>query len=252
MKYLKHFLILLGVIFLILLIDMVFIKPRVIKIKFDTIESTKIDPEFNDFLIMYFSEIDYADNNLLNKISSINKTYNPDILIYGGNYNDSKKDFLDSLIAKKAKFAIVGLNESYNEIKEQYSHVGFELLYNKNISIYKDLNYINIIGLAPYLDQDSFNNARLITNPDNLHIAFTSTPDSVNNLSNIDRVYSSTAYGNEYPFQKKVTGHNFFKNDKYSLNNTELSIIESASTKSGIRIFSDNEICLIKLKSAKN
>ncbi len=150
------------------------IAPKTFKTSFIDIKSEKIPQNFNNFKILYFSDLEYGkyfnfDN--LNELQKSLESLNYDMILFGGDLIDKDyspisddvdilKQFFSSLKSSHGNFAILG---DYDQSTESRSILvrmiledsGFELI-DKELTIYKDKQSIVLNGLN-YSDEPLIN-----------------------------------------------------------------------------------------------
>lgn len=263
----------------IILFNCFVVNPSQLKIRLETIESSKIDESIDGTIIAYFSDIHYkkSTNKLIEKtIESINN-YDPDIIIFGGDLIDrlsetelskNEEDYLiktlGKLNSKHGKFAVIG-NHDHQEynistiVSNILEKANFDILNNESASIYiNQNNHLNLVGLDSSsfdtLDADkAFNNV----DSDAYTIAITHTPDSFNQIINYDFDYCLAGHshgGQVYiPIINLLTrafGYQNYLRGKTVKNNKTLDITNGVgTTRYNARLNADSEVVIYRLMS---
>lgn len=213
--------------------------------------------------IAYFSDVNLYEflnekdfSNIIEKI----KSQDPDVVLFGGNLINNKinKELsqdqiaylikeLKSISAPYGMFAVYGEYESkFDYYQSTTSYIlqksQFELLNDQHTKIYKDDNYINLVGL--------FQKGQIATDNQQV-ISFSHNPDLIN-TQNCNVMLAGKVLGGQIniPF----FNNSFFKDIKYhkqtqTINNCQLFISNGVGTKKiDFRLFAPANIIILNLK----
>ncbi|MBR3228588.1 MAG: hypothetical protein IKF68_08615 [Erysipelotrichaceae bacterium] len=244
------------------------INPHDIKVREETLHSSKISEEMDGLLIAYFCDLHYGKNikeaDVDGIVSRIND-FDPDIIIFGGdllsteNSADSGhlREALSSLKGPLGKYAVPGDEDVYNEeslniLRES----GFEILSNVNKKIYVNGSFLNIVGVDPKIKgtPDTVS-AYEGVNGANYTIVITHCPDLSDQLDSerSDYILSGHSLGGPvyFPlinyFYRPEGADRYYKGKTY-VGNARLDISNGVGTiNKDIRLFADAEIVLYKL-----
>lgn len=215
--------------------------------------------------IVYFSDVNLYeylnDNDFKNIITTIQKQ-NPDVVLFGGNFLSPKfkgelsQEKIDELIknlksisAPYGMFAVYGDHESeFNYYQSTTAYIfqkaHFEFLNDKATKIYKNNDYINLIGV--------FNKGQ-VTTDNNFILSFSHNPDNVEKQTCNMMLAGKTLGGQvNLPFFNST----FFKNIKYhkqsqTINNCQLFVSNGVgTTKIDFRLFAPANIIVLDLKKS--
>lgn len=238
-----------------------FINPKQLRTREEIIKSEKIDSAFDDYIIAYFSDLNYGgvvdDKGLERVISKINDI-NPDVVIFGGDLIYSLKDGTKTLTdnlkkinAKTKKFAVLGENDNDNVIGI-LNNADFIILDNENIQLYADNgSFINLVGVS--LNGDNAKAFSGITS--GYSLAVTHTPDMGANLAMADYVLAGHSLGSRvyiplWSVFNTIDGAHKYYRGKHNINNTILDITNGVGTKEkSARFLSDAEIVFYKIEA---
>lgn len=232
------------------------------------IKNNKIDSSFDGFKIIHISDIHYKttvfESDLVKILKEVNK-YKPDIIVFTGDlfsdevtYNDKDiedlNNFMSSLDANIAKYAINGEDDADNHFETIISTSGFKLLNNTNDLIYYNSNKPILIGGVDVNSPDY--EKALNTDKENLYkILLLHMPDNVKNfnLSNTDLILAGHSHGGQIriPFVGPICnfeGAKIYNNEYTKLNNTQMYISSGIGTsKYPYRFLSKPSINLYRL-----
>lgn len=183
------------------LFNLIYISNTHIHIRFEEINTNQKNT--NNTSLVFFSDllIDKSSDYLIETINNINKLH-PDIVLFGGNLfsnnineydeetiNKIKKQ-LNSINAKKGKFATLGNIDSINEenkniIKDILFSCEFEILENETIQINNNDFIFNLVGINNAINTDltQINNDTKIDN-DYYTIVMSNTPNTIEYYNN--------------------------------------------------------------------
>ena len=180
------------------------IEAQVYRVRRIKIKNSKIPKGFNNFKIIFISDMHYgrsfSSKRLINIVNKINKI-EPDIIIIGGDYLDisvkSKRDvsrYLDKelqvlkkLKAKLGIFTVLG-NHDYFKGKDyllkKLNSNSFKILKNEKELISKGEDTIELIGVDDLLEGNPEANLLKQTS-DNFTIAISHNPDFFSDYKNV-------------------------------------------------------------------
>ena len=198
------------------------IEAQVYRVRRIRIKNSKIPKSFNNFKIVFISDIHYGrffrSNRLINIVNRINKL-EPDIIIIGGDYLDisvkSKKDVLKHLdkefeVLKKLRaklgiFTVLGNHDYFNGrdyLLNKINSSSFKLLRNTKESIDIGKDSIELIGLDDLLEGKPEVNV-LEKGSNNFTIAISHNPDFFSDYKNVigyDLGISGHTHGGQVTF----------------------------------------------------
>jgi len=270
-KYYLFFLIL-PVLFLLWF----FIEPLTITIKEYTISSSEIPVEFDNYEIIFLSDIHCNSDFNLNRIKNFEdkvNTLNADMIILGGDYanrNNYLEPVFKSIGNIKAKDGIYGVlgnydytantYKGYDEIRDVMHKYGITPLINDYALIKREDKTLKIIGIEYllYIDKGRMNELMLETNDSNFVILASHSPDVVyyiENMSGIDLILSGHTHGGQVTLFGKWTSDVFvgtksnYLSGLYIKDNTNIIVSNGIGTSIfPIRFFSFPQIVKITLK----
>lgn len=244
------------------------------------IKNSKIPSNFNNFKIIFLSDIHYGlffrKKRLQEIISTIN-ALKPDIILIGGDYLDIEKNDikdkskyvlelfheLKKLKPKQGIYTVLGNHDYYhahNFICENIIKSSINDINNKSVSIYNGDQRIQIIGIDDMLrgkpNIHFFNNKK-----DTFTIVLTHNPDFFEDykskisfdlgLSGHTHLGQITFFGLYAPCTSSKYGQKYIKK---VINNKNNMILVTSGIGSGLlplRFFAPPEILVITLKSEK-
>ena len=257
-----------------------FINPKQLRTREEIIKSEKIDSAFDDYIIAYFSDLNYGgvvdDKGLERVISKINDI-NPDVVIFGGDvvskntilYSASNKekltDFFNGIKANYTKYAVYGEKDNGgNFVKEEVENIftnsGFEVLNNNSIKFrINTTDYINFVGIDDLISgKYSTGQAFSSVKPDTYTIAVSHSPDMVAELvgtpcslllsgHSLGGLVNIPIFGSVH----KVNGANGFYRGSHTYQGIKVDVTDGIYPGSeNLRLFTDNEIVSYKIKTA--
>ncbi|MGH4120975.1 metallophosphoesterase [Clostridium sp.] len=206
----------------ILFILWILIEAQVFSVRKTIIKNDKIPKKFNNFKIVFISDIHYGRffraKRLVKIVDRINKL-NPDIVIIGGDYLDisvkSNKDvskylkelfeIIRKLESKLGVFTVLGNHDYFNRRESLLNEINissFKLLKNKKVSLNIEKDSVELIGMDdlvkgyPEVDLLKESSSRLT-------IAISHNPDffsDYKNLINYDLGISGHTHGGQITF----------------------------------------------------
>jgi len=271
MKLKKKLVVISIVVFCLLVLTIIkafTINGKDLKVREETLKSEKIDSNLDELLICYFADLNYGTNLKDEDILKIENTINdfkPDIILFGGDLLKDKsldysvvKNLMTNISAKYGKYAILGEEDVNDETTSNLlEESGFIILNNTNRKLYCDGSFINIVGIAPSISSDlDIIAAYEGVNPNYYTIVLSHMPDTFDKLdkTKTDYVLSSHTLGGPVYvplfdlFYRPSGGQSYFRN-KYKVDGLTLDISSGLGTKkNNVRMFSDEEIVLYKMK----
>lgn len=265
--------ILVSILFILLCIyNMTVTNTTDIKVREETITSSKIDSNIDGLIVAYFSDLHYGTYTNKDDLALIKEKINnidPDIIIFGGDLIDKAIDgnsqadltnTLKSLNAKYGKYAVLG--DKDHEYSEQVSSIldesDFKLITNTNNRIYINGSFIELIGIDSSVSGlPDVTSAYEGTNSIYYTFVVSHCPDIFDSLdlSKTDYVLSGHTLGGQVYiplinlFYRPSGALNYY-HGKYIQNGVTLDITNGIGTmKNDIRLFADAEIVIYKLKS---
>lgn len=244
------------------------INPKQIKVREEILSSTKIDEDLNGTLMVYFSDLYYGkfiDDDYLNKLVNNINTFNPDIVIYGGDLLESDEvetsslsQALKDIKASNGKYFILGDNDS-SKAKELLSSADYKLIDNTSKAINVDYNsYINLINvnsIDPNIDE-----AFKDINENTYNILITHYPDTFSKL--IDQCFDYCLAGHSLGGQVNFPIINLFDrphgaseylSGAHITKGKTIDITNGVGRKTNnVRFLADNEIVVYRLDSIIN
>jgi len=253
------------------------IEAQVYRVRRIIIRNRKIPKGFNNFKIIFISDMHYgrgfSSKRLMNIVNKINKI-KPDIIIIGGDYLDisvkSKRDvskYLDKEIqvlkkleAKLGIFTVLG-NHDYFRGKEylvkQLNLNSFKILKNDKELISKSGDTIEIIGIDDLLEGNPDVNVLKKTS-NNFTIAISHNPDffsDYKNVINYDLGFAGHTHGGQVtffglyaPYTSSKHGQMYCKKIIHEANRDILLTNGIGNGKLPIRFFAIPEIVEIDLE----
>lgn len=274
----KKILITLGVILLLsgyLFIESKYLKPSYINVRKETIKDDSIPDSFNNFEIVFFSDLTYDEEIDLEMISKRINNLNPDIVIFGGDVSSESSylynqdivneitEFFKSIKANYAKYAVLGEKDTKTEflettINDIFINSGFEVLNNKAIRFrINTSDYINIVGLEDYISgkfspSSAFSNVK----PDTYTLVVSHSPDIFTELTgtgtklclaghSLGGIANIPIWG---PIHRADGFMRYYKGI-HTLSGMKLDITDGIYVgKDNLRFFTNNEIVSYKIK----
>ncbi len=164
-------------------------EPNQLKVRYQTLSSTKIPESMKDVSIVYFTDLQFGKfetQSRAKKVFEQIQDLDPDIVIFGGdlideNYDISQKNmaflikYLSKIKAPLGKFCVLGEKDS-DTSKTIYKQSEFEILDNKSIKLFNHTkSYISLTGLS----SDTKNYSFMPTSSDTYNMLITHMPDNL-------------------------------------------------------------------------
>lgn len=256
-----------------------FIEPLIITLKTYTISSLEIPAEFNDYKIIFLSDIhcnsDF-DLNRVDKLVTRVNTLDADMIILGGDYIGSNEQYfepvLESMGKIKGKDGIYGILGNYDYVADTYKGYGKTMntmtsygitpLISDYSLIKKEDTTLKIIGVEYllYLDRDKLDELLLDTNDSDFTILVSHSPDIVyyiEDLSGIDLMLSGHTHGGQVTLFGTWAPESFmgtkspYRSGHYIKDDTNIIVSNGIGTSIfPIRFFSFPQIVIITLKKS--
>lgn len=227
-----------------------------------TVTSSSLPQDFNGFKIAFITDTNLKTQSDLTRLSSIVSALNKkncDMVLFGGDLFDSEPfdaskvtRILKSIKTSYGKFAVFGeVDEEFSEnVTSILAEGGFELLQDEKRKIYYKDSYINLYGLdVKTLELEKKKNYTILLShyPDNYAFAY----DKIN-------LQLSGHSGGGYihiPFYGPLVKRNHalsYNYGTYKEGKSQLIVSNGLDVTSGyhFRLFEDNEIIIITLKSS--
>ena len=261
----------------LLTLDALYLAPKQLKVRYETLSSPVIPEDLNGLSICVFSDLhynNYVDKTRAQKIVDTINEQNPDVVIFLGDLFDhpsvnvpgevAQEDLislLSSINAPYGKFAVYGNHDlespTATEIVSQVLYKGgFEIKKNENFKIHLGKKAgIQMIALDCQLLGTIDPVAAFANSDENLYrMVICHTPDTIDELS-------------DYPFDYMVAGHSHggqlyipligaiyipqyaynYNHGKYVIDNKTLDITNGVgTTRKDIRLFADQEIVIYR------
>lgn len=237
------------------------------KIRSETLTSDKIDPSFDDYMIVFFSDLYYEDEEKLQDVVEKINLVNPDIVLFGGDLLKDKVDddtikilitYLSQISAKVGKYAVLGENdylylETVNEI---YVNSNFKVLVNEGIKLFNSTGAsINLIGLNSL--SANIDIAKAFENSSSAYtIVLSHEPDSYDYINyGFDYFLCGHSLGGQIYFPLinilyRPLGAEKYYHGKYAKDDNTIDITNGVGTKEkAVRFMADSEIVFYKLRS---
>ena len=254
------------------------VNPEQLHIRKEVITSTKLDKSFNDFLMVFFSDLHYGEisdeylDEVIEKINSLD----PEVVLFGGDLvdhysnkplNDEEREQLINALAKieapLGKFAVLGNHDldsenTKNAITNILEAADFNIITNKSVAIHNfqgaSFNLIGLDSLA--LGNPDIKEAFSLIDESLYNLVLCHTPDIVDELPNsADYMLSGHSHGGQVyipivssqfvPYGSQKHYHGKYQN----ANGTILDITNGiGTTAKKVRLNADSEIVAYKFK----
>lgn len=238
----------------IVLLDAFIIEPNSTNARYEKITNEKISTDFNDYTILFFSDLnygDYTDSNRVEKIVKSINNINPDTVIFLGDlYNYTKSEaqisvetqnelsnLLKQIDAKYGMFAVLGNYDVSDELlspaQSTLQNAGFQILINQSVTLHSDTNnYITLTGLSSLSTTENQTlDLSTVLNSENFNIIIAHEPDQYDNLDSnyVDLMVAGHSLGGQIniPFVVDYIlpdGAKKYYSGKYLLTNSILDV----------------------------
>ncbi len=253
--------------------DAYFFATKRITVNYETLSSSKIPEDLSGMGIAVFGDLEYGeylDQNRLKTIVDKINSLDPDTIIFLGdlfneNYNPSEDEItvvtslLSTLKAAEGKFAVLGDFDNEEIVTPILNNAGFEVIGDKVIHLHHGTSaYVDLIGLNNTITgSNDLDTLFKDIQTEVYNIAICHNPEIVNSLplNTTDVLFAAHSHGYEitiplYGAYSDYTGTDDMGPGKHLRNGTEVYVTNGIGTvKSNIRLFSDPEIILFRLKN---
>lgn len=237
------------------------------KVRTETLVSEKIDPSFDDYLIVFFSDLYYENEEKLADVVNKINMVNPDLVIFGGDLLKDKDDnstiatiseYLASIKAKDGKYAVYGENDYLHleAVNNIYQNSGFQVLVNEGLKLFNNTGaYINLIGLNSLSSILNVSDA-FVDVSNGYTIVVSHEPDTYDYINyNFDYLLAGHSLGGETyiplinVFYRPFGANNYYHGKYYKEDNT-IDVTNGLGLKEKTaRFLADSEIVFYKLSS---
>ncbi|MFV0255585.1 MAG: metallophosphoesterase [Erysipelotrichaceae bacterium] len=240
----------------ILALDILVIEPNSLNIRYQSISSNTITEEFNNYTIMFFSDLnfgDYTDEARVQKIVNRINEIKPNTIVFLGDlYNYTKSNtnitleiqerltnILKEIDVKYGKFAVLGNYDVSDNIDvanpalTTLTNAGFEVLNNNKVNLYhNNNNYITLTGLSSFFSKDyQILNLDPVIDENHFNIVVAHEPDIFTSLisNNINLFVGAHSLGGQInlPFYGPLflpEGAKKYYNGQYYVANTIIDV----------------------------
>lgn len=224
------------------------IETHLLKVTEETISSPKIDPIFNNFKVIQFSDTHIGFHYSLNQLKELARkinALNPDLIVFTGDLVDEPNNYhwgqelnniLLSMQATYGKYWIYGNHDhggyGTDIVYEVMEQSGFNLLQNSHAIITKDNSHFTLAGVDDVmLGNPDLTEALNEANPNLFTLLLAHEPDYADTAAKfpIDVQLSGHSHGGQvrFPFigdlytpllaEKYVQGKYYLNDDKFKL-----------------------------------
>lgn len=266
----KRLAILLGMIAIVstlIYFEMTRFAPQRVKLRIETVESTRIPASFNNLSIGYLSDV-YSHEENLDKALVELETFKPDMIVFGGNLfkaAPSEKEQaamvekLSKLDAKLGKYAVLGENDirKANEVTQTVlTQSGFKLISNTTIDVHNfSEESIQLVGIDANNDINKETEFPYPTTSEEIYnITVANNPDNVKEFGNtqVDLMLSGKTMGGyiRLPLIGSITESSDYINKRQTVDETTLLISSGIGLKEPeMRLLSNPDVMIVILKS---
>ncbi|MGB4985784.1 MAG: metallophosphoesterase [Erysipelotrichaceae bacterium] len=206
------------------------------QIVFKEVQTTKISSSLNNHTVLFFSDLLYCDENIELVEKAINKikNYPTDSVVFLGDLykkdenvseenNQKLIELLSSIKGKYGKYAILGEQDTNENIVNTYVSSGFEVISNGIVNVSHNNNdNFQLVGLN-YLNKDNKGIEEVI-DPNKFTMLISHAPDIKNYVDSTkyDLIISGHTHANNINFPmfgplKKIEGNQQFNQSKGNL-----------------------------------
>lgn len=266
----KRLAVLLGMIAIVstlIYFEMTRFAPQRVKLRIETVESTRIPASFNNLSIGYLSDV-YSHEENLDKALVELETFKPDMIVFGGNLfkaAPSEKEQaamvekLSKLDAKLGKYAVLGENDirKANEVTQTVlTQSGFKLISNTTIDVHNfSEESIQLVGIDANNDINKETEFPYPTTSEEIYnITVANNPDNVKEFGNtqVDLMLSGKTMGGyiRLPLIGSITESSDYINKRQTVDETTLLISSGVGLKEPeMRLLSNPDVMIVILKS---
>lgn len=266
----KRLAVLLGMIAIVstlIYFEMTRFAPQRVKLRIETVESTRIPASFNNLSIGYLSDV-YSHEENLDKALVELETFKPDMIVFGGNLfkaAPSEKEQaamvekLSKLDAKLGKYAVLGENDirKANEVTQTVlTQSGFKLISNTTIDVHNfSEESIQLVGIDANNDINKETEFPYPTTSEEIYnITVANNPDNVKEFGNtqVDLMLSGKTMGGyiRLPLIGSITESSDYINKRQTVDETTLLISSGIGLKEPeMRLLSNPDVMIVILKS---
>lgn len=266
----KRLAVLLGMIAIVstlIYFEMTRFAPQRVKLRIETVESTRIPTSFNNLSIGYLSDVYSHDENLDKALVEL-ETFKPDMIVFGGNLfkaAPSEKEQaamvekLSKLDAKLGKYAVLGENDirKANEVTQTVlTQSGFKLISNTTIDVHNfSEESIQLVGIDANNDINKETEFPYPTTSEEIYnITVANNPDNVKEFGNtqVDLMLSGKTMGGyiRLPLIGSITESSDYINKRQTVDETTLLISSGIGLKEPeMRLLSNPDVMIVILKS---
>ncbi|CAM2747519.1 metallophosphoesterase [Erysipelothrix tonsillarum] len=266
----KRLAVLLGMIAIVstlIYFEMTRFAPQRVKLRIETVESTRIPASFNNLSIGYLSDV-YSHEENLDKALVELETFKPDMIVFGGNLfkaAPSEKEQaamvekLSKLDAKLGKYAVLGENDirKANEVTQTVlTQSGFKLISNTTIDVHNfSEESIQLVGIDANNDINKETEFPYPTTSEEIYnITVANNPDNVKEFGNtqVDLMLSGKTMGGyiRLPLIGSITESSDYINKRQTIDETTLLISSGVGLKEPeMRLLSNPDVMIVILKS---
>ncbi len=266
------------IVLILLVTDMFLINPKVVTANTKTLTSSKLDASFDDFTIVFFSDVHYGTSIGLNEFSQmvdLINSFDAELVLFGGDLFDDLLNYsfdedeeasliaeLSRIEASHGKFYVLGNHdlgstEVYEAVLSYMDQADFELLNNSSTRIYVDDAYINLVGIdSALLGEPDIENAYSDIDSEYFTISICHTPDTFAEVPYADIMFAGHSHGGQIylpflnNFYRPKGAETYFKGTYYD--DDKLLHVSNGvgTTLFDGRLFADSEILVYKLKAS--
>ena len=238
--------------------------------KVPAIKEVKVETPLikNDLRLVQLSDLHINRTTSVNRVHRVVEavnSLNPDSIVLTGDIGDDDVGVVDEhlaalqyLSAPYGIYASIGNHEFYNGLNSwiyQYGKMGFEVLFNKGVTVAND---IFIAGIPDAFTANSnpslnvnFSHSLAGSNQQQYKILLSHNPELANSISsfNFQMMLSGHTHGGQiFPFHIFVKKANQYLSGDYDVNGIKLHVSNGAGTWGpNMRLFAPSEITVIDL-----
>lgn len=266
-KRLAVLLAMIAIVSTLIYFEMTRFAPQRVKLRIETVESTRIPASFNNLSIGYLSDV-YSHEENLDKALVELEAFKPDMIVFGGNLfkaAPSEKEQaamvekLSKLDAKLGKYAVLGENDirKANEVTQTVlTQSGFKLISNTTIDVHNfSEESIQLVGIDANNDINKETEFPYPTTSEEIYnITVANNPDNVKEFGNtqVDLMLSGKTMGGyiRLPLIGSITESSDYINKRQTVDETTLLISSGIGLKEPeMRLLSNPDVMIVILKS---